>query len=123
GIGRGGSVLTETQEEWDECVAINQTGVFLTVQACAREMVRASHGGRVIVISSLAAELAPPGWGVYCATKAAVRHAARCWALDLAPYGITVNSIGPGWIETPLTTDVVGAGEARAAFEAGIPLG
>jgi NAD(P)-dependent dehydrogenase (short-subunit alcohol dehydrogenase family) len=123
GIVRVGSILTMTEDEWSETVAVNQTGVFLTVQACAREMVRAGNGGRVIVISSIAAEIASPGVGAYGATKAAVRHAARCWALDLAPFGITVNSIGPGWVESRMTTDVFGEGEARAAFEAGIPLG
>jgi NAD(P)-dependent dehydrogenase (short-subunit alcohol dehydrogenase family) len=123
GIARIGSVLTMTEDEWSETVAVNQTGVFLTVQSCAREMVRAGNGGRIIVISSIAAEIASPGFGAYGATKAAVRHAARCWAFDLAPFGITVNSIGPGWVESLLTTDFFGAGEARAAFEAAIPLG
>jgi NAD(P)-dependent dehydrogenase (short-subunit alcohol dehydrogenase family) len=123
GIFRSGSVLTMTQADWDDSAAINQTGVFLTVQACAREMVRAGNGGRVIVISSLAAESAPPGLGAYCATKAAVAQAARCWAIDLAPYGITVNSIGPGYIETRMLVDMLGEGEERADFEDRIPLG
>jgi NAD(P)-dependent dehydrogenase (short-subunit alcohol dehydrogenase family) len=123
GILRLGSVLTLTEADWSETLAVNLTGVFLTVRACAREMVRLGNGGRVIVISSLAAETTGTGWSAYGASKAGVRQAARGWAFDLAPFDITVNSIGPGWIETPLITDIAGDGEARRAFEARVPLG
>lgn len=124
GIGRLGSVLTLAEADWGETLAVNLTGVFLTVQACAREMVRLGNGGRVIVISSLAAESAGTGFGAYGASKAGVRHAARSWAFDLAPFDITVNSIGPGWIDTPLLSrHIVGDGEARRAFEERVPLG
>lgn len=123
GILRLGSVLTLSGADWSETLAVNLTGVFLTVQVCAREMVRFGNGGRVIVISSLAAESAGTGWSAYGASKAGVRHAARSWAFDLAPFDITVNSIGPGWIDTSLITDIAGDGEARRAFEERVPLG
>src|SRR5487761_1907652 len=55
GIGRGGSILTMREDDWDTQIDVNLKGVFLTVQACAREMVKANRGGRVIAISSLAA--------------------------------------------------------------------
>jgi NAD(P)-dependent dehydrogenase (short-subunit alcohol dehydrogenase family) len=123
GILRLGSVLTLPLDDWQAVVDVNLTGVFLTVQACAREMVRLSNGGRVIVMASLAAEVASPAWSAYNATKAAVRHATRSWAFDLAPFDITVNAIGPGWIETPLIADFQGDGEAREQFRQSIPLG
>ena len=123
GILRIESVLTLSPEDWQAGLDVNLTGVFHTVQACGREMVRLGNGGRVITISSLAAETAAPRWSNYMATKAAVRHATRCWAFDLAPFGITVNSIGPGWIETPLISDIMGAGEMREQFERTLPLG
>lgn len=123
GILRIESVLTLSTEDWQAGLDVNLTGVFHTVQSCAREMVRLGNGGRVITISSLAAEVAAPRWSNYMATKAAVRHATRCWAFDLAAFDITVNSIGPGWIETPLISDIMGAGEMRETFEQSLPLG
>lgn len=123
GILRTESVLTLSPEDWQAGLDVNLTGVFYTVQACSREMVRLGNGGRVITISSLAAEVAAPRWSNYQATKAAVRHATRCWAFDLAPFGITVNSIGPGWIESPLIADIIGDGDARRQFEQVLPAG
>jgi len=123
GIGRFGSVLTLPLEEWQAVVDINLTGVFLTVQACGREMVRLGNGGRVLVMSSLAAEVASPRWAAYNATKAAVRHATRSWAFDLAPFGITVNAIGPGWVDTPLLDQIPGRSGDRADFAQMVPLG
>src|ERR687886_814633 len=70
GIGRGGTVLTMTEGDWDTLIDVNLTGVFLTVQACAREMVRQNRGGRIIAISSLAAERPVAVLFAYCATKA-----------------------------------------------------
>lgn len=123
GIGRGGSVLTMTEEDWDTQVDVNLKGVFLTVQACAREMVRHNNGGRVITISSLAAERPSANMFAYCASKSGVRMMTRCWALDLSPFGITVNAIGPGLIDTPLAAGLVGEGDDRARREQGIPAG
>jgi len=123
GIGRGGTVLTMTEEDWDTQIDVNLKGVFLTVQACAREMVRQNRGGRVITIASLAAERASPGLGAYCASKAGVRMLSRVWAQELAPYGITVNSIGPGLIDTPLAAGLIGEGDDRVQTERAVPLG
>lgn len=123
GIARGGSVLTMREEDWDTQMDVNLKGVFLTVQACSREMVRHNRGGRVIAISSLAAERPQPGAFGYCASKAGVRMMVRCWALDLAPFDITVNAIGPGVIDTPLAAGLVAEGDERARRERGIPAG
>src|SRR5206468_6215618 len=123
GIGRGGTVLTMLEDDWDTLMDVNLKGVFLTVQACAREMVKLNRGGRIIAISSLAAERPSPTLFAYCASKAGVRMMARCWAQELAPFGITVNSIGPGVIDTPLAAGLIGEGDQRAAMERAIPLG
>ena len=77
----------------------------------------------MITIASLAAERAAPGMFAYCASKAGVRMMTRCWALDLAPFGITVNSIGPGIIDTPLGSGLLGEGDARALNERAVPAG
>jgi glucose 1-dehydrogenase len=123
GIARGGSVLTMTEEDYDTQMDVNTKGVFITVQQAARAMVRQGKGGRIIVISSIAGERPEPGAWAYCGSKAAVRMMARCWAQDLAPFKITVNSIGPGFIDTPLAAGSIGEGDVRAMNERWIPMG
>lgn len=123
GIGRGGTVLTMREDDWDTLIDVNLKGVFLTVQACAREMVKHNRGGRIIAIASLAAERTSPILFAYCASKAGVRMMARCWAQELAPFGITVNSIGPGVIDTPLAAGLIGEGDQRTTIERTIPAG
>ncbi len=123
GIGRGSGILTMTEDDYDTQMDVNAKGVFLTVQACARELVRGGHGGRIIVISSIAAERPNAGAWAYCASKAAVRMMTRCWAQDLSPFRITVNAIAPGFIETPLGAPALGEGDIRAINERYIPMG
>ncbi|HKS91541.1 MAG TPA: SDR family NAD(P)-dependent oxidoreductase [Tepidiformaceae bacterium] len=123
GIGRGGGILTMTEQDWDDQIDVNLKGVFLTVQACAREMVRQNNGGRIISTASLAAERPSAQLFAYCASKSGVRMMTRCWAQDLAPFGITVNCIGPGIIDTPLAAGLVGEGDDRVMTERHIPAG
>jgi len=108
GIGRGASVLDMTYKDWQDQLDVNLTGVFLTVQATARQMVRLGNGGRIVCISSLAAENTGAGIWSYSATKAGVRIMVRGWAQELGPAGITVNAIGPGVIDTPLAAGLAG---------------
>ena len=125
GIGRGGTVLEMDLKDWQDQVDINLTGVFLTVQATAREMVRLGNGGRIICISSLAAENTGAGSWSYSATKVGVRMMVRGWAQELGPYGITVNAIGPGIIDTPLAHGLAGdeGGPIRTSVEQRTPIG
>lgn len=121
GLFRFGSILTMPLDEWNRIIAVNLTGVYLTVQACAREMVRLGHGGRIITLSSIAGERASPAGFSYCASKAGVRMMTRCWAQDLAAFGITVNSIAPGLIDTPMGDFIWGQRKDETA--ANIPEG
>lgn len=122
GIVRMGSVLTTTEEDWSEIVAVNQSGVFYTVQACAREMVRLKQGGRVITIASIMGAH-PSRAFAYSTTKAAVVMMSRCWAQELAPFGITVNSIGPGYIDTRMGVGAIGPGDTWESYGKSIPVG
>lgn len=125
GIGRAGSILDMDLKDWQDQVDVNLTGVFLTVQACAQRMVKLGNGGRIICISSLAAvNVGPLMWG-YSATKAGVATMVRGWAQELGRYGITVNAIGPGVIDTPLAHGLAGdeGGPIRRALEARTPVG
>jgi glucose 1-dehydrogenase len=125
GIGRGGSILDMELKDWQDQLDINLTGVFLTVQATAQQMVKLGNGGRIVCISSLAAENTGPGIWSYSATKSGVRMMVRGWAQELGPLDITVNAIGPGVIETPLAQGLAGdeGGAVRSNLEARTPVG
>lgn len=125
GIGRGGSVLDMSLKDWQDQVDINLTGVFLTVQAAAQRMKTLGNGGRIICISSLAALNTSSFMWSYSATKAGVAMMVRGWAQDLGQYGITVNAIGPGVIDTPLAHGLAGddGGPIRTSLQERTPLG
>ncbi len=92
---------------WDETIAINLKGTFLASQAAARVMVRNECHGRIIVISSIVAIASAPNETAYDASKGGVEALTRAMALDLAPYAITVNSVAPGWIRTPMVESIM----------------
>ncbi len=93
--------LDLAEDEWRRVIDTNLTGTFHTCQAAARAMVRAGRGGRIIALSSGAANGAIWGWSHYCASKAGVVLLTKGMALELAPHDIRVNSILPGYIDVP----------------------
>jgi 3-oxoacyl-[acyl-carrier protein] reductase len=86
---------------WREMIDVNLTGVFLCTKAAAPHMIERRRG-RVINISSQLALKGTVGMSHYCAAKAGVLGLTRAAALELAPYGITVNAIAPGPIDTEM---------------------
>lgn len=118
-IGRDKVPVTELSEEvWQHFLAINTTAVFLLTKLVGREMVRQGRGGRIINIASNAAKQASARGAAYSASKFAVLGLTQASALDLAPYGITVNAVCPG----PINTDRLSYWERAKAEEAGMPL-
>lgn len=84
---------------WRQVVDVNLTGAFLGARAAARAM---GDGGRVIFTGSVLGERPRAGLAAYSASKAALVGLAKALALDLAPAGITVNVVAPGWFDSPL---------------------
>jgi NAD(P)-dependent dehydrogenase (short-subunit alcohol dehydrogenase family) len=100
--------VTETSlEEWRKIMSVNLDGVFLTVRAVAREMVKAGKGGRIITIASAAARTPTLGMCGYNASKTGVWALTNTLAKELAEYGITANTIGPGLMNTPMAQDYI----------------
>jgi glucose 1-dehydrogenase len=87
---------------WNKIIAVDLTGAFLCSQAAAKQMVKQGQGGRIINISSVHEDLPKPTGVPYCAAKGGMRMMMRTMCVELAPYGITVNNVGPGAIDTPL---------------------
>jgi NAD(P)-dependent dehydrogenase (short-subunit alcohol dehydrogenase family) len=112
GVIRRKPVLETTEDDWTFMADVNLKGVLLACQAVAPAMRRAGRG-RIVNISSIGADLALMNRGVYCATKAGVGQLTRCLALEWGPLGITVNAVGPGITETPLTRGYLDADPVR----------
>jgi len=93
-------------EVYDRVIAVNLTGVWLCSQIAARRMVEQNRGGRIINVSSIHEEVAMPTNAPYCAAKGGVRMLTRTLSIELAPYGITVNNVCPGAIDTAMDKDV-----------------
>ena len=105
-----------TEEDYDRIFDVNVKGTLVTVQ---KALPLLNDGASVILNASTAADNGTPAFGVYAASKAAVRSFARTWANELKGRGIRVNAISPGPIDTSGITELVGEQNA-AAFKANL---
>lgn len=123
GIFERGSVLDTSLAMFERTMDINVTGVFLGMKTVAPHMVQRKTGS-IVNISSVAGLNGTPGFLAYGASKWAVRGMTKGVAKELAPFGVRVNSIHPGIIDTPMLQTFDAAGEGvREAVRTRIPLG
>jgi len=123
GILHAGAATEETLADWQRMMAVNVTGVFLTVRAVLPNMLR--HGsGAIVLTGSISGSIAEPEFFGYCTSKAAVNHMARQLALDYTARGIRVNAVCPGWVDTHFG-DVLALSEAEIeeGVRATVPMG
>ena len=99
-------LLEITPDSYDRVFAVNVKGLLFTLQEVARQMMFQGHGGKVINMASQAGRRGEPLVAVYCASKAAVISITQSSGLALIPYGINVNGISPGVVDTPMWDDV-----------------
>ena len=99
------SILQYQPEELDRVLELNIKGNFNVLQAAGRIMT-AQKRGSIILFSSIRSQVVEPGQGVYAATKAGILQLAKTAAAEFGPYGVRVNAVGPGVIETPLTAPI-----------------
>ncbi len=105
GVIRDTLLATMSEEHWAEVIATNLNGVFNFCQAVTRPMMSQRYG-RMINVSSVAADFGNPGQSNYAASKGGVDGFTRCVATELAKRNITVNAVAPGFIETDMTIAV-----------------
>jgi glucose 1-dehydrogenase len=102
GVERRAPFWEVNEQDYDLVVNVNLKGVFFTTQAVVQQWIAARHQGKIVNISSVHEELPFPHFASYCASKGGLKMLTRDLAVELAPYGITINNIAPGAIETPI---------------------
>ncbi len=105
GAGVRGPLLALRPDDWCQTMELNYHSVISTFRVAARHMTERGQGGRLIASSSIAALMGIPGGAGYSSSKAAVTGLVRALAIELAPAGITVNAILPGYIATEMSLD------------------
>jgi NAD(P)-dependent dehydrogenase (short-subunit alcohol dehydrogenase family) len=124
GISMNVPFLEYTVEQWQQHLDINLTGYFHVCQAVAQRWVESKQKGKIIFTGSWVQDVPYTLIAPYCVSKAGVWMLARCAALELAPYGITVNVVAPGIVEGGLTArEMEEFPEFREEFMNLIPLG
>ena len=120
GITRDGLLIRMKDDDWDRVLEINLRGAFLMTRAASKAMVRLKSGGRIINIASTAGTMGNAGQANYSAAKAGLIGLTKASARELAHWGILVNAVAPGLIETDMATAM--PTEARDALLAQVPL-
>jgi NAD(P)-dependent dehydrogenase (short-subunit alcohol dehydrogenase family) len=123
GLGASVPLVDQTEQQWDTVVDVCLKGVFLCMKHEARAMIAGGRGGAIINIASINARQPGAGLSAYCAAKAGVEMLTRVAALELGPQRVRVVGIGPGLIDTPLTTFQQERPHVREAFLENVPLG
>jgi NAD(P)-dependent dehydrogenase (short-subunit alcohol dehydrogenase family) len=103
-------VLDISADGWDRIIGVNLTGTFTCVQAALPDMVD-SHWGRIVTISSSSAQSGAPNMAHYAASKGGVIGLTKALAVELARSGITVNTIPPSLVDTPMARKAEAAGD------------
>lgn len=127
--GLGGSILDIDTGEMDMLMRADLRAAILCTREAARYMAKHEVRGNIIMISSMRAERAMPNAGLYSGFKAGINQMTKCFCLDLAPFGIRVNSVEPGAIAVRTREELLESGmpaevaDAKEAFAERIPLG
>jgi NAD(P)-dependent dehydrogenase (short-subunit alcohol dehydrogenase family) len=109
------TILQYQEDEFDRVVAVNLKGSFNVLQAAGRIMT-VQRGGNIVIFSSIRSQVVEPGQSVYAMTKAGIAQLVRTGAVEFGAFGVRVNAVGPGVVETPLTAPIKANAEWYAAY-------
>ena len=107
GVEKNADFWNVSEADYDLVMDVNLKGVFFVTQAFVRHLMETKRPGKVINMSSVHEELPFPHFAPYCMSKGGVKMMTRDLAIELAPFGITINSIAPGAIETPINSKLL----------------
>jgi glucose 1-dehydrogenase len=111
-----------TEADYDAVMSVNLKGAFFATQTIVKHLIDTKRSGKIINISSVHEELPFPNFAAYCASKGGMKMLCRNLAVELAPFGITVNNVAPGAIETPINTKLLNDPQKLGALLKNIPL-
>lgn len=123
GIWKGAPIDRMTEREYDEMLDANVRGAYALCGAVARSMKRSGRRGAMVLVGSTAGQRGEAGHSHYAGTKGAVISLTKSLAAELAPDGIRVNCVAPGWVETTMTQPALSDPARRPGIFAAIPLG
>jgi NAD(P)-dependent dehydrogenase (short-subunit alcohol dehydrogenase family) len=122
GISIRGPAESFSLEDWNKVIAVNLTGMFLCAQAVGKVMIKQGRG-KIINTASVSAKLGHPGNLAYAAAKHGVVGMSKVMAVEWGKYGVSVNSIAPGVIKTPMTMKAFTDPEKYKELVSKVPLG
>ena len=123
GMNRPAPFIDVTVEDFDAILSLNVRAAFFMAQAVARRLIEARRPGSIINVSSQMGHVGAARRSVYCASKHAVEGFTKAMAIELAPHNIRVNSLGPTFLETPMTRPFFANEAFRAEVLGKIKLG
>ena len=118
GMAPGDAALDVDEETWDRCMDTNLKGAWLMAQAAARQMIRGGKGGAIVNIASILSVRVQKGTAPYAISKAGLLQMTKALALEWARYGIRVNALAPGYIETDISRDFMQSEGGRRMLKA-----
>ena len=122
GVNRRQPALEVSPEDWDYVLGVNLRGLFFVTQEVGRRMVEQRRGA-IVSVASVSSVRGHRNLAAYAASKGGIAQLTRVLAHEWAPYGVRVNAVAPGYVETGLTRAYLGDPAVRAAILAKIPLG
>ena len=122
GIWEGGPIDEMTEELWDRTIELNLKGTWTVCHAGVPVMKKQGFG-RIVIVSSTAGQRGEANVSNYAASKGGQISFTKSLGAELGPFGITVNSVAPGWVDTDMCADAFAREGFRATLEASIPVG
>src|SRR6266550_1586457 len=122
GIWEGSAIDQMTEEVWDRTIDLNLKGSWAACRAAVPRMKRQQFG-RIVIVSSTAGQRGEANVSNYAASKGGQISFTKSLAAELGPFGINVNSVAPGWVDTDMCADVFAEPGYRKSIENGIPVG
>ena len=122
GIWEGAAIDQMTEEVWDRTIDLNLKGTWAACRAAVPQMKRQQFG-RIVIVSSTAGQRGEANVSNYAASKGGQISFTKSLAAELGPFGINVNSVAPGWVDTDMCADVFAEPGYRKSIEKGIPVG
>ena len=122
GLWLGAAVEEMSEELWSKVMDTNLKGTW-TITRAAVPLMKRQRGGAIIIVSSTAGQRGEAFYSNYAASKGGQIAFTKALAAELAPHGIRVNAVAPGWVDTEMTAEALGDSTSRQSIAAEIPLG